>query len=167
MQRSATFSACGYHRIVLTRTWDDAKGLIGWCMLNPSVADHTREDPTMRRVIDFSIRWGYGGLVVTNLFTAICTNSKALWSRAEMNAPDADRLLVEALRPCQQVVCGWGEKGVRNDRDRQVLGLLQAARIRTVSLGLNDLGTPKHPLYVPKLVQLQPYAVRSELARAA
>lgn len=53
-------------RFWLKRAWG-AGPLITWIMCNPSDADATRDDPTMRRVIEFSLAWGYGSCVVINI----------------------------------------------------------------------------------------------------
>lgn len=61
-------SDCGQYRYKLTRRWGDGeqKGLfIG---LNPSIADAEIDDPTIRRCIGFSSRFGCDELVVVNLF---------------------------------------------------------------------------------------------------
>ena len=37
-------------------------------MLNPSTADEVKLDPTCSRARDYAERWGYGALIVTNVF---------------------------------------------------------------------------------------------------
>lgn len=36
--------------------------------LNPSTADETRDDPTIRRCTGYARLWRFGGLLMTNLF---------------------------------------------------------------------------------------------------
>ena len=64
----ATFSACRRWRYLLWRRWDESKPIANFLMLNPSTADEHQLDPSCTRARDFAERWGYGALIVTNLF---------------------------------------------------------------------------------------------------
>ena len=66
--RAADFSPCKTWRYTLRRTWDEKKPRLLWILLNPSIADETRDDPTNRRGMRFAHSWGYGSLVFCNLF---------------------------------------------------------------------------------------------------
>ena len=66
--RHAVFSPCRTYRYALSRVWAADKPYALFIGLNPSTADETLDDPTIRRCIDFAKRWGYGGLVMANLF---------------------------------------------------------------------------------------------------
>ena len=78
MIKSAEISPCGLYRYSLTRKWEAWKGTVNFIMLNPSTADAQEDDPTIRRCIGFAKAWGYGGIVVTNLFAYRATNPKEL-----------------------------------------------------------------------------------------
>ena len=67
MWRNAVFSGCGTYRYTLERRWS-AGPLLLWVLLNPSTANAQVDDPTNRRGIGFSIKWGYAGCVFVNLF---------------------------------------------------------------------------------------------------
>ena len=54
----AEISDCGKYRWKLWRIWDDSKPKILWIMHNPSTADAEKDDPTIRRIINFSKSWG-------------------------------------------------------------------------------------------------------------
>jgi len=56
------------YRYVLWRIFDPAKGLVNFIGLNPSTADERIDDMTIRRCMRFASDWGYGGLLMTNLF---------------------------------------------------------------------------------------------------
>lgn len=44
--------------------------------LNPSTADETEDDQTIRRCVGFAMDWGYGGLCMGNLFAIRATKPK-------------------------------------------------------------------------------------------
>ena len=71
------FESVRMYRYVLTRSWAEGS-MVVWVMLNPSTADARVDDPTIRKVMGFSRRWGYAGCVVVNLFGLRATDPKAL-----------------------------------------------------------------------------------------
>lgn len=68
MRRDAVLSDDGRCRYRLTRWWgpEDAPHAL-WVMLNPSTADASVDDPTIRRCIAFTKREGLAGLAVVNV----------------------------------------------------------------------------------------------------
>jgi hypothetical protein len=75
VERSARLSECGTWRYYLARHWAPKGEALAFVMLNPSTADATVDDPTIRRCIGFARRDGYAGLVVVNLFALRSTES--------------------------------------------------------------------------------------------
>ncbi len=145
MRRTATFDSTSQYRYRLGRFWNAALPRVTFVMLNPSTADHRQDDPTIRRCIGFARDWGFGSLVVVNLF-AFRTPSPARLARAPAPVgPDNDRALRRARGESALVVAAWGNHGRLRDRDREVRALLDD---RAVCLGMTKLGQPRHPLYV-------------------
>ena len=64
----ASFSCCRRWRYLLWRRWDAARPVANFLMLNPSTADEFKLDPSCTRARLYAERWGYGALIVTNLF---------------------------------------------------------------------------------------------------
>lgn len=113
------------HRVTLTRRWLGTGGEINWIMLNPSTADELADDPTIRKCIGFSKRWGFSSLVVTNLFSFRATHPKDLkdlvrsdYARA---VGDNDGALIECASRAQLVVAAWGTHGNIAGRAEDVL----------------------------------------------
>lgn len=61
--------------------------------LNPSTADETRDDPTIRRCIGFAKLWGYGALCMTNLFAFRATKPRDMRQAADPIGPENMALL--------------------------------------------------------------------------
>ena len=153
----AVLSDCGTYRYRLTRTWGEARPAC-FIMLNPSVADATQDDPTIRRCVGFARAWGCGGIVVVNLYAFRATDPKGLRSAAcPTIGPDNDQHIREAVKRSIPVVCAWGVHGERGGRDVAVKGWLRSVGIVPVCLGTTKDGHPRHPLYVHSQQALEPY----------
>lgn len=149
MERTAVLSDDGNYRYVLSRRWGPGPAAL-FVMLNPSTADATADDPTIRRCIGFARTWGLNALIVANLYALRSTDPAALWTATEPVGPNNDRTLAKQLLLADHigspVIAAWGAHA-RADRVRHVLGLPGADRLQC--LGRNKDGSPKHPLYLP------------------
>lgn len=149
--KSAIVSPCGRYRYRLDRTWDPGSGRIAWVMLNPSTADATDDDPTLRRVIASSQRWGFGALSVVNLFAWRSTNPHSIPLDSTAIGPDANAHIREVLAASDRVICGWGNSVPtvrRHARESDVLDLIRDAGGSPECLGITKDGAPRHPLYL-------------------
>lgn len=164
---TAMMSPCGRYRYLLGRKWSGAKPLCGWIMLNPSKADASVNDPTIRRCMDFATTWGFGGILVANLFPLRATDP------ADLQVPDVDLFgpqEVNAVRvvmeQCGLVVAAWGshEIAARHGRVDVVKREADAARKPLWAVRKNYDGTPGHPLYVPKLAKRVPWYVPAQVS---
>lgn len=141
---SAIISECGAYRYTLTR--GDAPRLC-FVMLNPSTADASMDDPTIRRCLGFAKREGCAGIEVLNLYALRSTNPKLLWSHFDPVGPDNDRQLFWASIRYMKIVAAWGANA-KPERVGQVRGILEGNGISLFHLGLTKGGMPKHPLYL-------------------
>jgi hypothetical protein len=144
MNRSALISRCGTYRYLLRREWNAALPCIHWIMLNPSTADAQQDDNTIRRVISFSQQWGYGSVVVLNLFAYRTPHPSILQAASDPVGPQNDKFLSSINGP---VIAAWGAHRFAKSRAAEVLKLLSPD---TLCLGQNKNGSPKHPLYVSR-----------------
>lgn len=145
-ESSAVISECGTYRYRLEREWDATTGKVAFLMLNPSTADHTEDDPTIRRCIDFAKAWGFGGIIVGNLFALRSTYPRALYTHPNPVGPDNDAHLAEICQSSIRVICAWGTHGALHGRDRAVYDRLELFDPR--ALKVTSKGHPGHPLYV-------------------
>lgn len=154
----ALFSPCRTWRYRLWRLWDDEIPPLNVIGLNPSTADETQDDPTVRRCLDFARRLGHGGLVMTNLFAYRATDPRALRAQLDPIGPDNDDELLNAAQTAGAVIAAWGRHGALRARGQRVLRLLCREHGHTVlCLGENYDGSPKHPLYLAASTLPVPY----------
>ena len=156
---SAVFSPCRTWRYRLERVWNPALPRATFILLNPSTADETLDDPTIRRCIGFAKSWGMGGLVLGNAFALRSTDPFALRAHQDPQGPENDRHLAEIAAQAHEgiVVCGWGTHANLHQRDRAVIGVIENAGGRPHSLKRTKYGEPGHPLYLRKDLYPVPY----------
>lgn len=156
----AYFSECGLYRYALWRRWWDDCCLTDMACfigLNPSTADATQDDPTIRRCISFAKQWKRGGIVMLNLFAYRATDPKAMKQVTDPVGPLNDEAIRRTTR-CYPLVCCWGAHGGHHNRSNVVLSIIGRKFVK--HLGMTKAGQPKHPLYLPSDTQLQDYSPR-------
>lgn len=144
--------------------------------LNPSTADASKNDPTLRKMLGFARHWGMWRLIVVNLWAYRATKPKDLWSmlddldRFPRQVPGlndthcVDEYIKYAALNSGLVVPAWGA-GIparhhcgRPDDVRSVV--LESDAGHTVScLGRTKSGEPRHPLMLPYNTELEPFDV--------
>lgn len=142
------------YRYEFGRRWDDGTGsTVAWVMLNPATGDTDGKGrPTLRRIVAFSQMWGYGGLVIVNLFAYRATKPADLRNAGDPVGPDNDATIRRVAAQAGLVVCAWGHHGGHNARSRYVVAMLE----KPMCLGRTRHGEPRHPLYVPRDADLVP-----------
>jgi len=159
----AVFSPCRRWRYLLWRRWDKRRPAANFLMLNPSTADEFKLDPSCTRARLYAERWGFGALIVTNLFGWRATDPAQMKAVRDPVGRGNDRAILRAARESALVVCAWGNHGAHMARSDAVRNLLQQARIRPRVLRMNGSGEPAHPLYLP--ASLTPAAAPAKEAR--
>ncbi len=143
MKNTARLSRCRTYRYALWRTWDDTRGRVMFVGLNPSTADETHDDPTLRRCMNYARDWGYGGVCMANLFAYRATDPGELRRVRDPVGPRNNRWLRQLADEAALVVAAWGNDGAYLDRSSKVRELLPGLHC----LNLNRSGEPAHPLY--------------------
>lgn len=152
--RDAVLSPCGTYRYELRRTWGPGKA-VGWIMLNPSTADATEDDATIRKCVRFAQDWGYDGIVVRNLYALRSRNPKTLKNHPNPVGPDNHKYLARAAEETV-TVCAWGANADLLDVAWAVDQLVAAA-VPLWMLALTKGGQPGHPLFLPGRLRPQPW----------
>ena len=139
--RAAEISYDREERFSLSRIWDKKKPKLLYIMLNPSIADDKRDDPTIKRLIFFTKKFRYGGFYVTNLFTQITPYPKEL-NMDNLSKKNNFKIINDLIKKSDSIVYAWGNL-VSEPRD--LLEIIDSP----LCFGKNLNGTPKHPLYLP------------------
>ncbi len=156
--QGAIISEDEQYRYALWRTWDKEKPTLAFVGLNPSTADAENDDATIKKIIKFCKRWGFGRLVMINLFAFRATEPDDMM-KAEKPAGDMNDLwLITIADLADEVVLGWGNDGKYLKQNEWVVNLLEARCKKPLKcLFKNKGGSPKHPLYIKDETDLIEY----------
>jgi len=157
----AIFSECGTYRYTLHRK---IPSVLRWVkpalfiMLNPSTADDTHNDPTIRRCISFAEREHCTELTVVNLFALRSTDPKFLKLHRYPIGPDNDFYIEKMIARTQNnhngiIVAAWGASKIAEERGKIIIDKVNIL----YCLGTSQSGNPRHPLYVRRNEPLQIY----------
>lgn len=147
----AVFSPDRRYRYVWERDWSmgDPARVMTFIMLNPSLADEQRQDPTVTRCLRRAVDGGYNVLRVLNLFARISPYPKDLLADHDPVGPYNDRHIERECKGSSMVIAAWGSFKLVAPRALAVRKLLDASGIRLHYLRLTGTGKPWHPLHLP------------------
>jgi hypothetical protein len=161
--KGAIISPCGKYRYALWRVWSSNIKPLMVIGVNPSTADASKDDPTIRRCIDYASQWGMGGLLMGNLFAWRDKDPSVLPKLAEPIGAENDVWLIRMRDASQMVLGAWGRNGdVDIRRTAAVLEMFPEIH----HLGLTANGHPRHPLYLPKTLRPEIFIQPSMLSVA-
>jgi hypothetical protein len=160
---NAVISNCGLYRYRLEREAGlFAAGTTAVIMVNPSTADATEDDATIRKVRGFGQRNGWGRIIVGNLFAYRATDVSVLAKVADPIGPDNDKFLALLAEEADRVVFAWGPLA-KQPRDlrgrwRDVAAIFAAFQHKPLAIGepVQD-GHPRHPLMPPYTSAIKPW----------
>lgn len=150
---SAVISDDGLYRYSLLRWWsNEDERRVMFVMLNPSIADAFKDDPTIKQCVYFGKAWGYGGIIVVNLYAYRSTDPKQLRKAQQQGVdvvgPENDGWIkAHAATNGSLIVAAWGN----NAEPQRAWRVQQALRSYDIhTLGLTKTHQPRHPLYVKR-----------------
>ena len=146
MKKRATISNCNKYRYELHREWDKDKEKVLCIMLNPSTANHTENDLTTIRCMNFAKKWGYGGIMIGNIYPFRAKRPKHLrkWLKTQNQRANFYYINISHISDMAEeadlIVCAWGcnHKGIPG-------WISEIPNLHYLEL-CDDGLTPKHPL---------------------
>ena len=146
--QGATISPCKKYRYDLIRCWASITQPLGVIMLNPSKADASKDDSTIKKLFKIARNNGFGGIEVVNLFALRSTDPTALTTSTDpvgdKNYEYIDRI-VEELGAVSKILIAWGSHKVANPEAERLFNRHPDQEF--YCLKINADGNPKHPLY--------------------
>lgn len=151
---SAHLSPCGRYRYWLSRDLTvDPKRTVLFVGLNPSTADATVDDATIRKCVGFARRWGFDRLIMGNVCAWRDRHPSGLKRADDPVGPENASTLESWASGADLVIAAWGQNKLPFRAQRIAAWVLALPQVRC--LGRNADGTPKHPLFVPYATPLE------------
>ena len=160
MKSEAYLSSDRMYRYWLLRQWNPALPLMALIGSNPSTADETENDHTIRKEIGFAERLGYGGFVKLNVGAFRATDPKDWRAERDPFGPEntVEHLKSYLLRFAPAVVvAAWGKPCLTLQRGQHRAEAIRREIRGMQCWGKNSDGSPKHPLMLPYTTPLQPF----------
>jgi len=143
LKNTAHLSKCRRYRYALWRSWQLDKPIVMFIGLNPSTADENANDPTLTRCISYAKSWGFGGIIMTNLFAYRATDPKDMKQARDPIGKRNNYWLKRLAKESELVVAAWGNHGQFLQRSKAIKKMISGLYY----LKLNQCGEPAHPLY--------------------
>lgn len=169
-RKAACISADQKYRYWLTRIWDDSLPMLCVMGVNPSTADHEQDDPTIRKVIGFATRLGFGSVLMLNVGAYRATNPRQFLQAADPFGPENSiahlrEYIAQNTMACREgeipakgvtaVVAAWGKNGHANPRVLNRCLAIAHAIPDLFCWGRNSDSSPRHPLMLPYTTKLE------------
>lgn len=158
LENDAVLSDCGKYRYLLRRTWDHSKPRALLIMLNPSTADASTDDATIRSCVRLLRGSGYGSMEVVNVFGWRATNPNDLAKQPDPIGPDNHRSIEAAVLRCDVAICAWGAYPPAAQYASEPLNIVRSHRPAAYCFGKTKSGAPKHPLYIKSGTPLEVFS---------
>jgi len=149
VKSGAVFSSCEKYRYKLWRIWDEQKPYVMFQMLNPSIADQFRNDPTVERCERRAVSMGFGGIHVCNIFAWRSTDPAGMKKADDPVGPHNDQSIMDVASSAGMIICAWGGHGRHLNRANEVVSMLREASLPLYYLRKSEGKEPWHPLYLP------------------
>ena len=153
MKKDVVLSPCRKYRYALRRIWDDSKKRMMFIGLNPSYADENKDDQTIKRCISYAKQWGYGGVIMGNLFAFRTPSPAEMIKAGQPIGEENDKWLKRLLKEADLVVGIWGNSGAFLGRAAEVAAVFPELHC----LRITGSGQPHHIRNLPDGIKAIPY----------
>jgi hypothetical protein len=130
--------------------------------VNPSTADATQDDATIRKLKGFLQRWGMQPtFTIINLFSYRATDVRELATCEHPKGLDHDYYVNEAINDAGMLIPCWGDQtklplALRGEIDTMLRRVRNSEKPVYV-FGRTKLGDPMHPLMLPYSTNMVPF----------
>lgn len=161
MVSSAVLSECKRYRWRLERHVGAGEITAAVFGINPSTADASTDDQTVRKWRGFGQRLGWGQIIVGNVFSFRATDVHCLAAVEDPFGPEHHAHQARIIEDADILVPCWGSRTkIPRSLHREVDGL--AARLAhsgksLMCWGVTASGDPKHPLTLGYRTELVPW----------
>lgn len=150
--RVAIFDEDKLYRFFLSIIWDQRLPMLVALMLNPSTADHLKNDPTVERICRRAAVMRLGGAIILNAFAWRETDRLKMLEVDDPVGELNDRFITDTLLQAKacgwKVLAGWGNEGAHRGRSARIARMLRESGVQAFCVHLCANGEPGHPLYV-------------------
>lgn len=148
------------YRYLLWRKLSHVKQTCLFIMLNPSVADAERLDPTVSKCIHWTKEWGFGRIEVVNIFAYVSTDPEPIKKGYDwIVGPHNDEYIGAAIYKADRIIVAWGANGTVMDRGQHILDMLRYQQRSALCFGVTKGNSqPRHPVrlgYKTKLIEYE------------
>lgn len=148
--RSAVLSDCGRYRYRLDRDTGRGMATAAGFMVNPSKADGTIDDQTIRKWSGFAERNGIGRFIIGNKFAYRATDVRELRHAADPIGPENDSHIERIMREADIHIVAWGPLAKLpprlRGRWRKIVEIAEKVGCQLYCFGTALDGHPRHPL---------------------
>src|SRR6186713_132099 len=125
------------------------RGVVALIGVNPSTADATINDHTIRKDMGFARKHGWQRIIKGNVFAYRATDVNQLARVGDPVGPENDKHLAQIIRDADLLIPCWGRidkvpAALRSDFS-DVLEMLRASGKQVMTFGLTAGGDPRHP----------------------
>lgn len=158
---SAVLSPCGLYRYRLERTVGMEGEVFAFFGINPSTADATEDDATVRKWTGFTKTWGGSRFIVGNVFAYRATDVRELATVDDPFGPDIGDHTTDIITEADILVPCWGNSSKVPPKLQFAFDVLMDALVSSGkpvrTFGLTASGDPKHPLMLGYSTPMQEF----------